>query len=148
MSRNAPPKEWLFWGSVAWHPKNEWRKEWLFWGSVAWHPKKRMKKRMALLGERCVTSKKRLRGRLTFKGTQDSSGFWIPHRVFGIPRWCWYSIPFSLKLELGFQIPIVSGILDSLSYITESGRHGICFAAPGPCYFENAVTSSAGNWKL
>ena len=30
-----------------------------------------------------------------------------------------YSIPYSLKLELGFQIPIVSGILDSLSSITD-----------------------------
>ena len=54
----------------------------------------------------------------------------------------WYSIPYSLKLELGFQIPIVNGILDSLSCITDftsktsripgSGRHGICFAALGP----------------
>ena len=46
------------------------------------------------------------------------------------------------EMELGFQIPIVNGILDSLSCITDftsktsripgSGRHGICFAASVP----------------
>ena len=47
---------------------------------------------------------------------QDSLGFWIPHCGFRIPgTGFWY-----LSVELGFWIPIVSGIPDSLSCIPDS----------------------------
>ena len=50
------------------------------------------------------------------KGIQDSLGFWISHRGFRIPG-SWFQY---LSLELGFWIPVVSGILDSLSCIPDS----------------------------
>ena len=50
------------------------------------------------------------------KGIQDSLGFWIPHCGFRIPgTGFWY-----LSVELGFWIPIGSGIPDSLSCIPDS----------------------------
>ena len=50
------------------------------------------------------------------KGIQDSLGFWISHRGFRIPG-SWFQY---LSLELGFWIPVVSGILDSLSRFPDS----------------------------
>ena len=45
------------------------------------------------------------------KGIQESPGFWIPHRGFLIPGTGFQSF----SMELGFWIPIVGGIPDSLS---------------------------------
>ena len=47
------------------------------------------------------------------KGIQDSLGFWIPRGGFQIPG----TVFQSLSVELGFWIPIVSGIPDSISKI-------------------------------
>ena len=52
----------------------------------------------------------------TSKEIQDSTGFWIPHRGFRILGTGFQS----LSVELGFWIPIVSGIPDSLSRIPDS----------------------------
>ena len=54
-----------------------------------------------------------------YKGIQDSLGFWIPRRGFRIPGTGFQS----LSVELGFWIPIVSGIPDSLSSFPDSGFH-------------------------
>ena len=51
------------------------------------------------------------------KGIQDSLRFWIPLRGFRIPG---NRFRISLSVELGFWIPIVSGIADVLSWITDS----------------------------
>ena len=50
------------------------------------------------------------------KGIQDSLGFRIPHHGFQIPGSGFQS----LSVELGFRIPIASGIQDSLSCIPDS----------------------------
>ena len=50
------------------------------------------------------------------KGIQDSLGFWIPRRGFRIPVTGFQSF----SVELGFWIPIVRGIPDSLSCILDS----------------------------
>ena len=51
-----------------------------------------------------------------YKGIQDSLGFWIPRRGFRIPGAGFQSF----SVELGFWIPIVRGIPDSLSCILDS----------------------------
>ena len=53
------------------------------------------------------------------KGIQDSLGFCIPRRGFLIPGTGFQSF----SVELGFWIPIVSGIPNSLSCIRDSGFH-------------------------
>ena len=53
------------------------------------------------------------------KGIQDSLGFCIVCRGFGIPGTGFQS----LSVELGFWIPISSGIPDSLSFIPDSKAH-------------------------
>ena len=50
------------------------------------------------------------------KGIEDSLGFWIPRRGFPISG-TWFQ---SLSVELGFWIPILSRIPDSLSCILDS----------------------------
>ena len=50
------------------------------------------------------------------EGIQDRLGFWIPRRGFQIPGTGFQS----LSVELGFWIPIVSGIPDSMSCIPDS----------------------------
>ena len=50
------------------------------------------------------------------KGIQDRLGFWIPRCGFQIPG----TGVQSLSVELGFWIPIVSGIPDSVSCIPDS----------------------------
>ena len=50
------------------------------------------------------------------KGIQDRLGFWIPRCGFQIPGTGFQS----LSVELGFWIPIVSGIPDSVSCIPDS----------------------------
>ena len=57
-----------------------------------------------------------LQGIAPCNGIQDSLGFWIPRRGFRI-----LSTGFrALSVELGFRIPIVSGIPDSLTCIQDS----------------------------
>ena len=50
------------------------------------------------------------------KGIKDSLGFWIPHCGFRIPGTLFQY----LSVELGFWIPIVSGIPDFVSCIPDS----------------------------
>ena len=50
------------------------------------------------------------------KGIQDSLGFWIPRHGFRIPGTGFQS----LSVELGFWIPIASGVADSLSCIPDA----------------------------
>ena len=50
------------------------------------------------------------------KGINDSLGFWIPHCGFRIPGTLFQY----LSVELGFWIPIVSGIPDFVSCIPDS----------------------------
>ena len=50
------------------------------------------------------------------KGIQDSLGFWIPRHGFRIPGTGFQS----LSVELGFWIPIASGVADSLSCFADS----------------------------
>ena len=50
------------------------------------------------------------------KGIQDRLGFWIPRCGFQIPGTGFQS----LSVELGFWIPIVSGIPDSMNCIPDS----------------------------
>ena len=52
-----------------------------------------------------------------YKGIQDGLGFWIPRRGFQIPGTGFQS----LSVELGFWIPVVGGIQNSLSCIPDSG---------------------------
>ena len=52
-------------------------------------------------------------------GIKDSLGFWIPLRGFRIPGTGFQS-SFFQSVELGFWIPVVSGIPDSLSCIPDS----------------------------
>ena len=51
------------------------------------------------------------------KRMQDSFWFWIPRSWIPDSR-CWISDALSVKLR--FQIPVISGILDSLSFILDS----------------------------
>ena len=53
------------------------------------------------------------------KGIQDSLEFWIPRRGFRIQGTGFQP----LSVELGFRIPIVSGIPDSLCCIPYSKAH-------------------------
>ena len=53
------------------------------------------------------------------KGIQDILEFWIPRHGFRIPDSRYWN-PDSLSVELGFRIPIVSGIPDSSSCIPDS----------------------------
>ena len=55
------------------------------------------------------------------KGNQDSLGFWIPCRGLRIPDTGFQS----LTVELGFWIPIFSGIPDSMSCIPDSKANDI-----------------------
>ena len=57
------------------------------------------------------------------KGIQDSIEFWIPRRGFRIQGTGFQS----LSVELGFRIPIVSGIPDSSSCIPHSKTHDSTF---------------------
>ena len=50
------------------------------------------------------------------KGIQDCLGSWIPRRGFRIPGTGFRT----LSVELGFRIPIVSGILDFLNFVPDS----------------------------
>ena len=66
------------------------------------------------------------------KGIEDSLGFWIPRRGFPISG-SWFQ---SLSVELGFWIPILSRIPDSLSCIPDSkdqdsGNHKQIFPDSG-----------------
>ena len=56
-----------------------------------------------------------------YKGIQGSLGFWIPRPRFQIPDTGFWILD-SLLVELGFRIPIVSGIPDSLSLIQNSTK--------------------------
>ena len=52
----------------------------------------------------------------SWKGIQDSLEFWIPRCGFRIP----YTVSQYLSVKLGFWIPIVNGISDSLNCIPDS----------------------------
>ena len=56
------------------------------------------------------------------KEMQDGLGFWIPRR--GFPDSSTGFLIF--LLELGFRIPVVCGIPDSLSWIPDSKNPEIC----------------------
>ena len=64
-----------------------------------------------------------------YKGIQDSLGFWIPHRGFRIPGTGFQY----LSVELGFWIPIVTGIANSLS--CNSGFQSPGFRIPQAKFF-------------
>ena len=59
------------------------------------------------------------------RGIQDRLGFWIPHRGFWIPGigfriLCQKNLDSGFQSLVGFQIPIISGIPDSLCCIPDS----------------------------
>ena len=73
------------------------------------------------------------------KGIQDSLGFRIPRRGFRIPGAGFQS----LSVKLGSRIPIVTGILDSLScflYFKAQGSRFYKQKFPGFVYMGRRVT--------
>ena len=74
------------------------------------------------------------------KGIQDSPGFWIPRRRFQIPG-TWLH---TFSVELGFWIPILCRIPDSLSCIPYSKAQDSGFHKQLDFVFRNGQITSCG----
>ena len=78
------------------------------------------------------------------KGIQDNLGLdstpWIPNSRYWIPD--------SLSVELGFRIPIVSGIPDSISCIPDSTAQDSKFHLQKFPRFQNSNSLSWGDYGI